>query len=132
MLERPRKKLSTLMSEEILQRFAEMPLLDRYDVYQRLMNYWDETMQDDIYLIASNGWVKAAQPRDAIEDKNRKIKETPDLILKSKKYKMDLIPPAIIVAREFAAEQKVLETLQAKQEVAKSALEDYVEEHTGE
>ena len=120
------KEIVHTLSEDILQRFAEMPLLDPYDVYQRLMDYWDETMQDDIYLIASDGWVKAAQPRDAIADKNRKIKEAPDLTLKRKKYKMDLIPPALIVAREFAAEQEVLETLQAKQEVAKSALEDYV------
>ena len=126
------KEIVHTLSEDILQRFAEMPLLDPYDVYQRLMDYWDETMQDDIYLIASDGWVKAAQPRDAIADKNRKIKEAPDLTLKRKKYKMDLIPPALIVAREFAAEQEVLETLQAKQEVAKSALEDYVEEHSGD
>ena len=55
---------------------------------------------------------KLAQPRDVIEDKNRKIKETPDLIIKRRKYKMDLIPPALIVAREFVAEQDVLETLQ--------------------
>ena len=126
------KDIVHTLSEEILERFADMPLLNPYDVYQRLMNYWDETMQDDVYLIASEGWVKAAQPRDAIEDKNRKIKETPDLTLKPRKYKMDLIPPALIVARYFADEQLVLETLSAEQEDAKSALEDYVEEHTGD
>ncbi len=89
-------------------------------------------MQDDIYLIAYDGWVKAAQPRDAIEDKNKKIKETPDLTLKRKKYKMDLIPRSLIVARYFIAERGDLEGLQAKQEDAKSALEDFVEEHTGD
>ena len=88
-------------------------------------------MQDDIYLIASDGWIKSAQPRDAIEDKSRKIKETPDLTLKRKKYKMDLIPPALIVARYFGAEQDALDLLGAEQEHAKSTLEDFVEEHTG-
>ena len=127
----PKEVVHTL-SEEILQRFAEVPLLDPYDVYQRLMNYWDETMQDDVYLIASEGWVKAAQPRYAIEDKNRKIKEKPDLKHGRKKYKMDLLPPALIVARYFADEQEVLEALGAKQEDAKSALDDYLEEHTGD
>ena len=126
------KEIIHALSEEMLQCFVEMPLLDPYNVYQRLMDYWDETMQDDIYLIASDGWVKAAQPRDAIEDKDRKIKETPDLTLKRKKYKMDLIPPALIVARDFAAEQDVLDMLGAEQEDAKSALEDFVEEHTGD
>ena len=120
------------MSEEILQRFAEMPLLDPYDVYQRLMDYWEETMQDDIYLIATNGWVEAAKPRDVIEDKNRNIKETPDLTLKRKKYKMDLIPPALIVARYFTAEQAEIERIQVRQEESASTLAEFIEEHTGD
>ena len=120
------KEIIHALSEHLLQCFAEMPLLNPYDVYQRLMNFWDETMQDDVYLIAADGWLQAAQPRDVIEDKNRKITETPDLIIRRRKYKMDLIPPALIVARDFAAEQDALETLQTKQEDAKSALEDFV------
>ena len=31
-------------------------------VYQRLMDYWDEAMQDDVYLIVADGWVDAATP----------------------------------------------------------------------
>ena len=126
------KRIIHVLSEDMLKCFTGLPLLDRYDVYQRLMDYWDETMQDDIYLIASDGWVKAAQPRDAIEDKDRKIKETPDLTLKRRKYKMDLIPPVLIVARYFATEQEALDLLSAEQESAKIELEDFVEEHTGD
>ena len=126
------KEIIHALSEGLLVCFADLPLLNPYDVYQRLMDYWDETMQDDVYLIAADGWLQAAQPRDVIEDKNRKITETPDLIIKRRKYKMDLIPPALIVAREFVAEQDVLETLQVEQEDAKCALEDFVEEHTGD
>ena len=36
-------------------------------------------------------------------------KETSDLTIKRKKYKMDLIPPALVVARYFAAEQANVE-----------------------
>ena len=126
------KEILHALSEELLVCFADLPLLNPYDVYQRLMDYWDETMQDDVYLIAADGWLQAAQPRDVIENKNRKITETPDLIIKRRKWKMDLIPPALIVAREFVAEQDVLETLQVEQEDAKCALEDFVEEHTGD
>ena len=120
------------MSEDLLTRFGALPLLDRYDVYQRLMDYWDEVMQDDVYLIATDGWTEAAQPRGIIEDKEKKIKETPDLTIKRKKYKMDLIPPALVVARYFATEQTALEALQAAQDSATRALEEFVEEHTGE
>ena len=126
------KEVIHALSEGLLACFADLPLLNPYDVYQRLMNFWDETMQDDVYLIAADGWLQAAQPRDVIEDKNRKITETPDLIIKRKKYKMDLIPPALIVTRDFAAEQDVLDMLGAEQEDAKSTLEDFFEEHTGD
>ena len=45
--------LSEPLSEDLLARFADLPLLSRYDVYQRLMDYWAETMQDDVYLLAA-------------------------------------------------------------------------------
>ncbi len=128
---RPKDLIRTL-SEDLLKRFADLPLLDRYDVYQRLMNYWDEVMQDDVYLIVANGWTGAAKPRGIIEDKEKKIKETPDLTIKRKKYKMDLISPGLIVARYFADEQAMIEALQAGQEAATRELEEFVEEHTGE
>ena len=125
----PREIIQTL-SEDLLNRFTGLPLLDRYDVYQKLMDYWDEVMQDDVCLIAADGWVETAKPREVIQD--RQVKETPDLVIKKKKYKMDLIPPALIVARYFADKQDVIEMLAAKQETALSALEEYIEEHTGE
>ena len=66
-------------------------------------------MHDDVFLIMNDGWVDAAKPRKTIEDKDRKLSETPDLVIGSgrsaTKYKMDLIPPALIVARYFADEQ---------------------------
>ena len=89
-------------------------------------------MQDDVYLIAADGWVEAAKPRGIIEDKQSKVKETPDLVIKKRKYKMDLIPAALIVARYFAEEQAAIETLQAKQTSTENELAEYIEEHTGE
>ena len=125
----PREIIHTL-SEDLLSRFNALQLLDRYDVYQELMDYWDEVMQDDVYLIASDGWVEATKPREVIQSKQ--VKETPDLVIKKRKYKMDLIPPALIVVRYFADAQAVIEMLAAKQATAASALEAYIEEHTGE
>ena len=125
----PRELIDTL-AEDLLARFADLPLLSRYDVYQRLMDYWEETMQDDVYLIAAVGWPEAVRPRGVVEDKERKIKETPDLTIKRKKYKMDLIPPALVVARYFAAEQAHANELQNTREAATRELEEFVEEHS--
>src|SRR5689334_20320694 len=96
------------------------------------MDYWAETMQDDMFLVGSEGWIDAAKPRLAIDNKERKIKETPDLVVGRKRYKMDLIPPALIVAHYFAAEQANVEELEAERAQAEQAIEEFVEEHSGE
>ena len=113
-----------------MDRFTGLPLLDPYDVYQKLMDYWDEVMQDDVYLIAADGWIEAAKPREVIQDKQ--MKETPDLVIKKNRYKMDLIPPALIVTRYFVDAQDTIEMLEAQQATAVSELEEFVEAHTGE
>ena len=125
----PRTIIDTL-SKDLLNQFGGLPLLDAYDVYQKLMDYWDEVMQDDVYLIAAEGWVLASVPRDLIQDK--KVKETPDLTIKKKKYKMDLILPWLIVVRYFAEEQTFIDKLQAEQETATQTLAELIEEHAGE
>lgn len=130
------KRVIRELSEDLLQRFADIPLLDRYDVYQRLMDYWVDVMQDDVYLIAADGWLDAAQPRAIIKDKDRKIEESPDLVIGSgksaRKYKMDLLPPELIVAHYFADEQAAIDALQAEQDNAARELEEFIEQQSGE
>ena len=126
---KPRAVIDAL-SEDLLMQFDNLSLLDPYDVYQKLMDYWDEVMQDDVYLITADGWAEASQPRDLIQDKD--LKETPDLTIKKKKYKMDLLPPSLIVARYFADEQAEIDARQSTLETAEQKLDEYVEEHTGE
>jgi type I restriction enzyme M protein len=124
------------LSEDLLSRFADVPLLDRYAVYQRLMDYWEDVMQDDVYLVAVEGWEEAAKPRGVIENKERKIKEEPDLVVGSgrsaKKYKLDLVPPHLVVARFFPEQQARLDELRGEHESATRALEEFIEEQEGE
>ena len=53
------KALIRDLSEDLRHRFADLPLLDRYDVYQCLMDYWDEVMQDDgfhhLFVVETKG-----------------------------------------------------------------------------
>ena len=126
------KTIIRKLSEDLLTRFSDLPLLDAYNVYQRLMDYWDETMQDDLYLVAADGWIDAARPRGIVESKEKKLKETPDLIVRRRKYKMDLIPPVLVVGRCFAAERTAMEALQATQETTAREMEEFIEEHSAE
>src|SRR5450755_2310347 len=106
--ERPKTLIETL-SEHLLAVFALVRLVDPYDVYQHLMTYWADVMQDDVYALVHDGWTKAAQPQRLVEDKEKKTKEKPDLVIGRKKYKAELIPPALLVARYFAPEQAEIE-----------------------
>lgn len=124
------------ISDDLLARFKPVPLLDEYDVYEQLMTYWHETMHDDVFLIMHDGWLDAAKPRKTINDKDRKLTEEPDLIIGSgknaQKYKMDLIPPDLIVARYFAEEQARVDELTLAADDAGRAVEEYAEEHAVE
>ena len=117
------KALIEGIAEALLDTFKQAPLLDAYDIYQHLMDYWAETMQDDCYVIAADGWV--AKPARIIEtDKKGKSKD--------KGWACDLIPKPLIVARYFAKEQAAIEAAQAELEAATGSLAELEEEHGGE
>jgi type I restriction enzyme M protein len=126
----------TKISEDILKIFEARHLVDEYAVYEQVMSYWHQTLNDDITLILSEGWTDAAKPRTTIENKERKLSETPDLTIgsgkTSQKFKMDLIPPDLIASRYFANEKANLEALNNSLESAISAVEEFIEENSGE
>jgi type I restriction enzyme M protein len=110
------------LSESLLAHYAGRPLIDAYDVYQHLMDYWAEVMQDDVYAIAQDGWI--AETYRIIETKNGRQKD--------KGWACDLVPRPLIVARFFAKEQAEIERLSAELEQAGASLAELEEEHGGE
>ena len=130
------KALIETVSEELLAAFQAAPLLDPYDVYQHLMDYWAETMQDDAYLVAADGWVKGAQPREIVKVPNKDNKlvwpEAHDYLQGKRRFKSDLIPKSILVARYFAKEQSAVNATQAELEAIAAKLTELEEEHSGE
>ena len=104
------KALIERLSEELLAIFHQAPLLDSYDVYQHLMDYWAEVMQDDVYMIVSDGW-------RAVVDR---------------KPNSDLIPQSLITHRYFAAGQEAIARLAAERDTITHELEALEEEHGGE
>lgn len=128
--------LIAALGDDLLARFKPVPLLDEYDVYEQLMTYWHGVMHDDVFLVMNEDWLDAAKPRKTIEDKERKLSETPDLVVGSgrtaSKYKMDLIPPQLIIERYFAEERAKLDELIQSAEEASRSVEEYVDEHAVE
>ena len=126
------KALIETIAENLLDTFEKAPLLDPYDIYQHLMDYWAETLQDDCYLIATDGWKDAAQPRMIMEERGKKTKAKPDFTIGRQKYQAELIPPALIIARYYNKEQTAIETLEAQVAALQQQLEELAEEHGGE
>jgi type I restriction enzyme M protein len=130
------KALIETIAEELLAAFHQAPLLDAYDVYQHLMDYWAETMQDDCYLIAADGWVKGAQPREIVQvkDKNNKLTwpEPHDYMKGKRRFKSDLVPAPILIKRFFAAERDAIEALDNQLATLEQQLDEMRDEGSGE
>ncbi|PAO30850.1 type I restriction-modification system subunit M [Vibrio vulnificus] len=126
------KELVFEISEALLEKYADAELLSRYDVYQILMDYWADVMQDDVYVLAQDDWAAGKVLRELVAKKGEKLKETPDLIIGKTKYKAELIPPALIVARYFADKQANVDALRTKLDETEQALETYIEENSGD
>ena len=124
------------ISESLLLAFNDAKLIDKYDIYQHLMDYWSEIMQDDIYQITGDGWQKAAQIRLIIDDKNKKNKETPDIVIgpnkNPKKFKAELIPPPLIINNFYKKEHNEIIDLENKKESITAEIEDLITENSGE
>jgi type I restriction enzyme M protein len=114
---KPRQIIS-LISEDLLKSYTDKNLIDKYDVYQHLMTYWNDTMQDDCYLIAADGW--KAELTNIKKGKR-------EVILDS-----DLVPKTLVIDRYFKANKSAIEQLESNKENLAAQLEELVEEHSAE
>ena len=117
------KELIVDLSEDILQLFETESLIDKYDVYQSLMSYWAEVMQDDAYIIGIDGW-KAEVYR--IIEINKKKKEV------DKGWTCDLIPKELVIIRYFAEDKESIENLNTNLDDISRQKEEAEEEHGGD
>ena len=130
------KPLIAGIAEDLLATFKTAPLLDAYDVYQHLMDYWAETMQDDCYLIADAGWIAGAKPREIVQVRNKENKlvwpEKEDFKKGKRRFKSDLVPADLLIARYFAAERDAIAALEADLASIEQQLDETREEQSGE
>jgi len=115
-------------SEGLFAHYHGQPLIDPYAVYQHLMDYWSETLQDDTYQIAIDGWV--AKTSRILETK-KGAKGKPDKTI-DRGWTCDLVPKELIIARYFAKEQAALDTQVTKLESLTAQHTELEEEHSSE
>lgn len=117
------KKVIFDLSEDLLTHYTGKSLISKYDVYQHLMDYWAEVMQDDFYIISADGW-KAETYRILVENKQKKMVD--------KGWACDLIPKELVIGRFFPKEKSAIEDLEAETETISGQLIELEEEHGGD
>ena len=124
------KEVAGTLSENILRHFSQLPLIDPHDVYQCFMDYWNDVMQDDVYLVASDSWAagRVLRAPEGKEDADFTIKEGGRTL----KYVGDLIPLSLMIARFFVDQQRELDDLEGEETRLHGEKEEFEETHTVE
>lgn len=132
-------------SESLLDTFKPSSLIEEYDFYQILMDYWAEILQDDVYLIAQDGWPavkdlaeitkesdEAANLTVVFEETETEKKGKAKTKRISKKYRSEVIAPELVARRYFSDDLAKLEEKQNELERLSQELESHLEEHSVE
>lgn len=117
------KQIITDVSDHLLKVYENKPLVNSYDIYQHLLSYWNETMQDDLYIISCDGW-KAETYRVLKENSKKKMVD--------KGWACDLVPKELVINRFFKAEKVAIENLNTELESTVSKYQELEEEHNTE
>ncbi len=120
------KRLIVEISEPLLSAINASPcLVDGYDAYDQLMNYWSETMQDDCYLISIKGWkVELSFPMTG----KGVVKRNYDY----NDLDCDLLPINIVIGKYFDKKKSKINELTAERESLEADYATFLEEHEEE
>lgn len=123
------KKFIISLAAKLIAQFDGLELVDKYDVYEVLLSYWQETMADDIYVLKFDGYEAARETENIIEktvDKKGNEKE------KYKGWEGKLIPKTLVESAFFSVERKKVDDAQTVVDETQSRLDELVEEQTGD
>ena len=129
------KEIIKKLSQEIISKFNDLDLIDKYDVYQVLLAYWNETMNDDVLLIIQDengfGLAKAADDikEEAKQGGKAKKKVSREKIIG---WEGRLIPKQIMLDSFFIKEQKEIQSEEDSLNIAESSFEESIENNSGE
>ncbi|MCY1722106.1 N-6 DNA methylase [Prolixibacteraceae bacterium Z1-6] len=126
------KEVIKEISEDILNTYHGKDLVDKYAVYQHLMDYWANIMQDDLYELSADGW-KAGNIVTRIIKKSKKAgKEVEKQVAGIEGLEGRLIPTSLIIQEYFPTEQAAIDSLQTDLEATVAEMDELREENGGE
>lgn len=117
------------LSSQLIDCFAGMELVDKYDVYEVLLSYWQGVMGDDVYLVSVDGYGAARKWENIMGEYTSGKKKGQERIVG---WEGVLLPKALIESVFFAAERKKIDKAQAIAEETRRRLGELVEEQTSD
>ncbi|MFA5935265.1 MAG: class I SAM-dependent DNA methyltransferase [Patescibacteria group bacterium] len=116
------------IADDLITACANLHLVDKYDIYQHLMAYWEEAIQDDTHIITVDGWKSGNEVIRLQRENKGKKKDIEGL----SGLEGRLIPISLIIKTYFAKEQKILDDLNAALEQVAVDMDAMKDEHGGE
>jgi len=113
------KRLIAEIAGVIIEEFEEVTLVDKYDVYEVLLSYWNSTMADDVYLLVEDGY-KAINYTENI---NKTSGKKTNVI----GWEGKLIPKALVIQMFFVAQKKAIDDLEVIVSAAQVELDELIE-----
>lgn len=117
------------LAELLIAAFDGLELVDKYDVYEVLLSYWQEVMGDDVYLVSVDGYAAARKTENIMGVYTSGKKKGQERVVG---WEGVLLPKALIEKVFFAAERKAIDDAQTVVEETQSRLDELVEEQTGD
>ena len=130
------KDLIRTISDMLLKAYESSKLLDNYDVYNCLLNYWNAKLQDDVYAIKAGGYKVGQEIEYEYVQKKKKAENEEDYSIeatsKVKSFEGALIPKDIIESVYFADELDQINALIEESATIDAELDEMCEEEAGE
>jgi len=130
----PKEEVQQL-GQQLLEAFADNTLINEYDVYQHLMDYWNQAMQDDLYSVSLDGWKAGNEwqrhvtitraKKEGTKDKEKITEGLSGVIGR-------MLPADLLVQQYYNEDSMAITALQNDIENAKATITEIEEEHTAE
>lgn len=120
------KEMITSLAQKLIAEYEQLTLLNKYDVYQVLLAYWNEVLNDDVMMIKSDerGYGLARETENIMGTVTSGKNKGDEKIVG---WEPVLIPKEIVISALFPDEKKAIEDAQAVAAEAESRLAELLE-----
>lgn len=123
------KKYIVDLAAKLISVFEGIELVDKHDVYEVLLSYWQEVMGDDVYLVSVDGYAAARRTENIMGVYTSGKKKGQERVIG---WEGVLLPKTLIEKEFFAPERRSIEEAQSILDETQNRLDEMTEEQTGD